>query len=310
VVEQILWVAQATSSYREAAEAMERLAGIAVSKSTIHRQVAKYGKVLVEKGQQEAQEMWESGVTAEPREEVREEVGISLDGVKVWVDGGWHEVKVGCCFDFGPGEQGEVKAKGISYVGWYGEVEEFRMRMWWHAYHHGMGLDGKGVVIGDGATWIDGFVQTYCPDGVRIVDWYHAMEHLWALGREAYGDEGASEWVKKVEEKLWAGEVEEVVLACEQVLRERQEWSEAAQRVPGYFHERAEQMRYPTFRAAGYPIGSGTVESECKGLGWRCKGRGQRWKEEGLQAIIALRSAGMSGSKEWKWAWEQMTMAA
>ena len=69
-------------------------------------------------------------------------------------------------------------------------------------------------------------------------------------------------------------------------------------------------MRYADFRAAGYPIGSGTVESGCKGIAHRCKGRGQRWKAEGLTAILALRSAGMSGPKEWTWAWEQMRRAA
>ena len=72
-----------------------------------------------------------------------------------------------------------------------------------------------------------------------------------------------------------------------------------------YFGERAEQMRYPVFRAAGYPIGSGMVESVCKGIGWRCKNRGQRRK-----TILALRSAGMGEGREWKQAWEQIRQAA
>ena len=62
--------------------------------------------------------------------------------------------------------------------------------MWGDAYHRGLGF------VGDGATWIDGFVETYCP-GIRIVDWYHAVEHLWALGKEAYGEE-AEEWVERM----------------------------------------------------------------------------------------------------------------
>ncbi len=70
----------------------------------------------------------------------------------------------------------------------------------------GLCLEGKAIVLGDRAAWIDSFAETYCPNRVRIVDWYHAMEHIWALGKEALG-EGAEAWVKKVEERLWRGDV-------------------------------------------------------------------------------------------------------
>jgi len=101
-----------------------------------------------------------------------------------------------------------------------------------------------------------------------------------------------------------------VAAGCARVLALGEGWSESVGRTAEYFLERAEQMRYPAFREAGYPLGSGTVESACKGIGHRCKGRGQRWKRKGLVAILALRSAGMGGAKEWSWAWEQMRQAA
>lgn len=311
-VEQVLWTAQAVSSYREAAEAFERLAGLAVSKSTIHRLVEQYGDTLAKEQLKEAEALWESEANEEappPREGQKEELGIGLDGVMVWVDDGWHEVKVGSCFEFGPGERGEVEARRIGYRAGYEEVEDFRKRMWGYAYHRGLGTDGKAVVLGDGAAWIDGFVETYCPGGERIVDWYHAVEHLWALGREAFGDK-AAEWVEEVKTLLWQGEVEAVVKRCTEVLSGRDDWSEGVARTAEYFRERITQMRYPEFRAAGYPIGSGTAESGCKGIAWRCKNRGQRWKAKGLVAILALRSAGMGGDREWSQAWEQMRKAA
>ncbi len=308
-IEQVLWTAQAVSSYREAEEALWRLAHWAVPKTTIHRMVERYGSALVQRRQAEAKALWESGVKGEepppPREGQKAELGVSLDGVMVRVDDGWHEVKVGCCFEFGPGEQGETEACRVGYLAGYGEVEEFRRMMWGYAYHRGLGLEGKAVVIGDGAAWIDGFAEMYCPGGVRVVDWYHAVEHLWALGREAYGEEGVG-WVERLKEHLGRGEVGAVVEGCAAVLATRGSWSEGVARTADYFGERAEQMRYPDFRAAGYPIGSGTVESGCKGIAWRCKGRGQRWKTNGLVAMLALRSAGMGGAEEWKWAWEQI----
>lgn len=182
--------------------------------------------------------------------------------------------------------------------------------MWWYAYHRGLGLEGKAVVIGDGASWIDGFVETYCPGGVRIVGWYHAVERLWALGKEAYGEE-AVPWVEEMKRHLWEGRVEEVVVGCETALAAGKEWNDGVTGTAEYFRVRTEQMRYPAYRQAGYPlgIGSGTVESGCKGIAWRCRGRGQRWKTKGLRSILALRSARMGGRREWDWAWEQVRQA-
>lgn len=75
------------------------------------------------------------------------------------------------------------------------------------AYHRGLRLEGKAAAIGDGAAWIiDGVAEMYCPGGVWVVDRYHAVEHLWALGREAYGEEGSG-WVERMKEHLWRGEV-------------------------------------------------------------------------------------------------------
>lgn len=309
----MLWTAQALSSYREAEEAFERLAGLSVPRSTIHRLVQEYGSLLVKEREEKAEQLWESGIRGEelpaPREGQKKELGISLDGVMVWVEDGWHEVKVASCFEFGPGKEGEVEAQKIGYWATHRDVEAFRRMAWWYAYHRGLGVEGKAIVLGDGATWIDGFAETYCPKGVRIVDWYHAMEHVWALGREGLG-ERATEWVKEVEERLWEGDVEGVVERCETLLASRTEWKEGVGRTADYFRERTDQMAYPTFRAAGYPIGSGTVESACKGISRRCKNRGQRWKQKGLEAILALRSAGMGGPNEWKWAWEQICQAS
>ena len=312
-LEQALWTAQAVSSYREAAEALQWLAGQSVSRSTLHRLVEQYGGLLAERRREEGERLWESGVRGEelpvPREGPKQEMGISLDGVMVWVAGGWHEVKVGSCFVWGPGKDGTVEARNIGYWAAYGDVEVFRRTMWGYAYHRGLGLEGKAVIIGDGASWIDGFAEMYCPKRVRVVDGYHAVAHLWALGREAFGEEAAT-WVENVKQLLWEGKVESVIRECAAVLARQSGWSEGVARTAEYFRERRAQLDYPAFREAGYPIGSGTVESACKGIGWRCKGRGQRWKSKGLGAILALRSAGMGGEREWNQAWRQIRQAA
>ena len=55
------------------------------------------------------------------------------------------------------------------------------------------------------------------------------------------------------------------------------------------------RMCYREFRAAGCPIGSGTVESACKlVVQQRMKQSGMRWSRHGAQAMLALRSALLS----------------
>lgn len=66
-------------------------------------------------------------------------------------------------------------------------------------------------------------------------------------------------------------------------------------KVCGYFLRNLWRMCYREFRAAGCPIGSGTVESACKlVVQQRMKQAGMRWSRNGAQAMLALRSALLS----------------
>jgi len=136
-----------------------------------------------------------------------------------------------------------------------------------------------------------------------VVDGDPAVEHLWALGREAFGEE-ADCWV------VVGGEGRAGHPGVRGGSGEESGWSAEVARTAEYFRERRVQMESPAFRKAGYPIGSGTVESACTGIGWRCKGRGQRWKAKGWGAIFALRRAGRGGQREWTQAGKQMDQAA
>jgi hypothetical protein len=50
-------------------------------------------------------------------------------------------------------------------------------------------------------------------------------------------------------------------------------------------------MDYPTYRANGWLIASGPVESACKQVvGGRLKGSGMRWGEPGADAVCYLRA--------------------
>jgi len=60
----------------------------------------------------------------------------------------------------------------------------------------------------------------------------------------------------------------------------------------GYLRKRVDQMAYPTFRAAGWPIGSGIVESANKlVVEARLKGAGMHWARASVNPMLALRNA-------------------
>jgi hypothetical protein len=66
---------------------------------------------------------------------------------------------------------------------------------------------------------------------------------------------------------------------------------EPVRQAVGYIFHNRRRMDYAAFRQAGYPIGSGTIESACKTVVQaRMKQSGMRWSRQGAQAMLALRS--------------------
>lgn len=40
----------------------------------------------------------------------------------------------------------------------------------------------------DGAAWVWKTAQTRFPKAIQVMDWYHTMEHIWAVGRAKFGN--------------------------------------------------------------------------------------------------------------------------
>jgi hypothetical protein len=58
-----------------------------------------------------------------------------------------------------------------------------------------------------------------------------------------------------------------------------------------YVRKNRRRMRYATAAQRGFPIGSGVTEGACKSMiTVRCKRSGQRWRDRGLSACLALRA--------------------
>ncbi len=123
---------------------------------------------------------------------------------------------------------------------------------------------------GDGAEWIgrraEAFLGVVGVEVIEIVDLWHGRQHLWHLAHAVFG-EGRAEataWAEPMAKAL----LDEGVSPVLDAIRTLQLPTEAAQEVVRlaleYFSEHAQRMRCPEFALAGWPVGSGMVESACK----------------------------------------------
>jgi hypothetical protein len=333
LAEERLAFAGKEGAFVKGAESLERLAGMKVSPDTVQNVCKRTGgrsRALLDEAA-----LRQYGVDALPAEEHPRCLAIGVDGVMIGrvdpqhrqrrsktkgkVRGKkklhhfFHEVKTLVVFDF----DRSGKALRKTYYATQERVDVFRGKVALEAARRGADTAHTLVFLGDGALWVWRTAEDLFPKAVQILDWFHAMEHLWSVGRARFGSKEKElwAWVKTRETELWEGQVEEVVAALEEVARELGQPDESlsetaraqdarwiASRNVGYFRENAQRMNYPLYRKQGLPIGSGTVESACKHVvAARLKGTGMRWDEEGAENILALRCQDLNGRWDSLW---------
>jgi len=186
-----------------------------------------------------------------------------------------------------------LRAKNLRYFCEIIEADEFGKLLWATGCSLNADLSPELIFLGDGAVWIWNLVSRYYPKAVQIVDWYHAEEHLEMVAAVAFTNpQERCRWLEDVTQALWEGQLELVICACQALARSCPEARKAA----NYFYTNAERMRYDRFRAAGYMIGSGSVESACKQIvTQRLKRPGAQWIVEGAVQTAKARAAWLSG---------------
>jgi hypothetical protein len=75
--------------------------------------------------------------------------------------------------------------------------------------------------------------------------------------------------------------------------------AEELRKLINYFAANEHRTDYPSYRAHGWDIGSGPVESSCKVVGDRLKRSGMRWVEAGAAHVAPLRALSWSGLDVW-----------
>jgi Ni,Fe-hydrogenase maturation factor len=181
--------------------------------------------------------------------------------------------------------------ESTTYVSSFKGSDEFGPCLRQEAIRRGMADASDVVVLIDGAKGLENLGKLNFKDCVQIVDFYHALEHAGDVLAALIGKDHPD---YKTRQHRWAKRLlKDKVQALIDETRKECAGKPQAPKVEeelGYFARNVKRMKYGTFRAKGYFIGSGVVEAGCKTvIGGRCKQSGMFWSESGAENILALR---------------------
>ena len=227
---------------------------------------------------------------------------IEMDGVQVGLqDGSWQEVKNGIIYELSQRLEISKQRRELltsQRLAWRGEVSRFRRQLWASVVSTRVRTCDRVVVIGDGAEWIDQTVGLMFPGALRILDYYHAAQRIWAVAQARFGQGSGigKRWAQGQLTKLRGGQSRQVIGAMRRLKMGTCESRAIRDEAVRYLWQRREQMRYDEYERQGLPIGSGAIESTCKQVVTaRLKQAGMRWSEAGVDAMVALRCYVLNG---------------
>ncbi len=236
---------------------------------------------------------------------------VSADGAMVPVlHGEWAEVKTLAIGEVAPPvlEQGErvVHTQQLSYFSRLTDSTTFERLALGEVQRRGVDNARRVAAVMDGALWLQTFVDLHCPAAVRILDFPHAVAYISAMG-ETLGPGGrllSAAQVSQLAHELKHAGPTEVLATLHTLVATHPDLAELDTQL-AYLEERTAQLQYPTFQAAGSPIGSGSVESAHKVVvAPRMNGAGMRWAREHVNPMLALRNAVCND--RWAEVWRQI----
>jgi hypothetical protein len=217
----------------------------------------------------------------------------------------WHWVYTGTCFRLNQRGQTAGGRPVISERGFVATregIDALREQLYAEALRRGLGQAAGALVIADGAAWIWRLADDRFPQARQRLDFYHAVQHLAAVGRALFGEDKArlKGWLKPLVKQLKNGASLKVVEQLEEILSRlpSDTTAEAVQKEVNYFQEHKDRMGYRAGRLRGEPIGSGAIESTCRQAQCRFKRPGQYWSQQGDEALLCLETFWRNG--RWK----------
>lgn len=285
--------------FAPAAATLAETAGIQLSPSTVRTVTEGVGQQREQALQTAIATAWTQGWATGPDGPPLDRCYVALDGVRILgADGDGREVKLGRVVPI----QGERRGRS-RYAAGLEPAEAFGRRLAVVAHRAGAEAAAHLAVLGDGAAWIWNLADEHFPGAVQIVDWFHASERVWELGRALHGEDtpATAVWVAKQLDRLAVNQA--ATLAAEwAALPLRGAAALVRDEQVTYFTNQAGRMAYDRYRADGWDIGSGMIESGCKTvIGQRHKGSGMRWSDAGAQTVANVRV--LLFNQEWEEYW-------
>src|SRR2546421_1435930 len=286
--------------YAQAQELLADLLGIGVSKATTRRATLHTGQAQLSLDEMEVERLKQE-VPQAP--EGADKQQLSADGAMVHLVGGeWVEVKTLIMGEVTCNKRGEVCTQQLSTFSRLADAERFTQASLVETHRRGLERATAVCAVQDGAEWLQGFVDYHRADAVRILDFAHAAEYINEIGQvvRTAGGRLPPLWLEGVLHRL-KHQGPQRVLKHLSWLAARYP-SSALQEKLTYLQKREAHMQYPTYQQAGWPIGSGSVESANKvGVSARLKGAGMRWERQNVNPMLLLRNAVCN--RQWNQTW-------
>ena len=304
----------------QAQQHVERLTGMDLSPSTMHREALRQGQRAIELRQKDiALSKLPGGVAAlaaranPPKSPFtlviemdawnireRDEWGRTEELRKKNVQfSRWHWVYVGTIFRLDQrgltaGKRPVITERG--YVATRQGLESFEEQLYVEALQRGLLQADKVLIIADGAVWIWNLAKDRFKDATQLVDLFHIREHLWAVANEIYGQGSsqAAQWVTPLFTYLNRRKdgaldvITQLSSLRNTMIQLTQKQQEMLEREINYFKTHKDRMNYKKAKALGEPVGSGAIESTCRQYERRFKIMGQFWSLPGDQSLLAL----------------------
>jgi len=235
---------------------------------------------------------------------------IATDGAHLSVrgKGAWRETKLAVVYRDDHHVKPDGKTRGqisqARYTGVLGEQSEFRALVDAELRAARADRVENVVWLGDGAHGNWTLANSLCPKATQILDWYHAVENAMRPATTVFDETDTalrSLWKARIETLLATEQIATLVgelMDCLDVVTRREQVT-ALNDLIRYVRNNERRMHYATYRAKGFAIGSGVVESAHKHvIQIRMKRAGQHWGLPRGRRMVRLRAAYQTAGHE------------
>jgi hypothetical protein len=301
---EVAYYGQSQSSFSHASNMIKRATGMSVSSETVRGITEDIGCRVFKADEIKAKHTLEHMDEIETSNNPKGTIFVLMDGAavntRVQDENGstWRENKTVMVFrdkDMIKRANGDHIIVKKEYMPFIGSADEFKKFVLDAAVRAGYGKAANIVIVADGATWIRNLCDDIFPDGIQILDLFHLKENIFSYGKYIFNDDPKqyNPWAKQVIDKIELGHTDEALALIPELTDNA---PAGVVNLRTYIENNRGKINYPDYKAKGFFVGSGAIESANKIIVQRrLKQSGMRWGVKGAQSVLTLRSKDESG---------------